>query len=382
MPEIGGYEVFKLPPRSVVVRVETRDGLVGWGEVIAMSNARTVAAAVRDMADTFLIGSDPLRTEDIWQRLYREQSYRGGPVLISAISSLDQALWDLKGKHYDVPVYEFLGGRVRDRIWVYADVGGADPEELATSAREAVDEGYSALKTRLFGVVPSFSTPRDMDQMTAKMAAVREAAGDDVDVAIDFKGRTSKAQARQFIDAIEPYAPMFVEEPVLPQYDAALPEIADRTHVPIAAGERLHTLAEFESLLETRSVDVLQPNVATVGGISELMRIATTARTHDVVLSPHSPFGSIGLAASLHVCAAAPNVVLQQHGVSRHRKTSEQSYLLDADPFDFEDGYLDVPDGPGLGVEPDVEFIREQSQNEVSWRRPTWRHDDGSLADR
>jgi len=379
---ITDYDLYEVPPRWLFLRLETSDGLVGWGEPVVEGLARTVRTAVEELLDTYLLGKDPFRIEDHWQTMYRGGFYRGGPVLMSAIAGIDQALWDIKGKHYEAPVYELLGGAARERMRVYQWVGGDRPEGVAEAAREKVEEGFTALKMNATAELRRIDSPAAVRDAEDRLAAVREAVGPEVDVGVDFHGRVAKSMAKRLAAALEPYDPMFIEEPVLPEHNDALPEIAQHTTVPIATGERLFSRWEFKELFEQGVVDVIQPDLSHAGGITEVTKIASMAEAYDVAMAPHCPLGPIALASCLQVDACTPNALIQEQSLDIHyNETSDVlDYLVDPAVFDYDDGYVDLPDGPGLGIDVDHSYVRRQA-GEVDWHNPVWRHDDGSVAE-
>ncbi|WP_134668901.1 galactonate dehydratase [Halorussus marinus] len=376
------YELYEVPPRWLFVRLETSDGTVGWGEPVVEGRARTVRTAVEELLDTYLLGEPAGRIEDHWQTMYRGGFYRGGPVLMSAIAGVDQALWDIKGKRFGAPVYELLGGKARDRVRVYQWVGGDRPENVAEAAREKVEAGFSALKMNATPEMRRIDSPAAVDAAVDRLRAVREAVGDEVDVGVDFHGRVAKSMAKRLAAALEPHRPMFIEEPVLPEHNDALPEIAAHTTTPIATGERLFSRWDFKQVFENGSVDVVQPDLSHAGGITEVKKIADMAEAYDVALAPHCPLGPIALASCVQVDATAPNALIQEQSLDIHyNETSDVlEYLSDPSVFDYEDGYVDLPDGPGLGVEIDEDHVRTVA-GDVDWHNPVWRHEDGGVAE-
>jgi len=375
--EITGYELYEVPPRWQFLKVETDAGLVGWGEPVVEGRAPTTARAVEELMEEYLLGRDPLHIEQHWQAMYRGGFYRGGPVLMSALSGIDQALWDIKGKHFGAPVYELLGGKARDRIELYAHCGGATPEETAERACERVNEGFSTLKFGPHQDWEWLDSPAAVERADAHVARVREAVGDEVDVAIDFHGRPSKSLAKRLVARLERYDPMFYEEPVVPEKNGVLDEIARQTTVPIATGERMYSRWDFRDVLERGAIDVAQPDVSHAGGITELRKIATMAETHDVALAPHSPLGPVALAACLHVDACTQNAVVQEQIV---HQPDVPTYLTDESVFDHEGGYVDLPSAPGLSVDVDEGALREAA-TEDAWTVPPVRRADGSVAE-
>lgn len=380
--ELTDYELFEVPPRWLFLRLETSDGAVGWGEPVVEGRVHTVKAAVEELLETYLLGEDPTRIEDHWQTLHRGGFYRGGPVLSSAIAGIDQALWDLKGKQFGAPVYELLGGKVRDRIRVYQWIGGDRPADVGDAAREQVEAGFTALKMNATAELERVDSPARIQEAEARLAEVREAVGDEVDVGVDFHGRVAKPMAKRLVAALEPYEPMFVEEPVLPEHNDALPEIAAHTTVPIATGERMYSRWDFKQVLSSGAVDVIQPDVSHAGGITEVRKIASMAEAYDVALAPHCPLGPIALAACVQIDACTPNALIQEQSLDIHYNEDSDvlDYLADPSVFEYEDGYVELPDGPGLGIEIDEEVVRERAGG-VDWHNPVWRHDDGSVAE-
>lgn len=231
--------------------------------------------------------------------MYRSGFYRGGPVLMSAIAGIDQALWDVKGKRFGAPVYELLGGRARDRIRVYQWIGGDRPSEVGEAAAEKVSEGFTGLKMNATSELRRVDTPAAVREAEERLGEVREAVGPEVDIGVDFHGRVTKPMAKRLAKALEPYEPMFIEEPVLPEHNDALPAIAAHTSIPIATGERMFSRWDFKEVFENGSVDVIQPDLSHAGGITEVKKIADMAEAYDVALAPHCPLGPIALASCI-----------------------------------------------------------------------------------
>jgi galactonate dehydratase len=383
MAEITDYELFAVPPRWLFLRVETSDGRVGWGEPVVEGRARTVETAVEELFEQHLLGADPDPIEDHWQAMYRGGFYRGGPILMSAIAGVDQALWDLKGKGLGAPVYKLLGGPVRDRMAVYGWIGGDRPSEVADAARERVESGLDALKMNATAEFRRIETPAAVAAAGDRLAAVREAVGPEVGIGVDFHGRVAKSMAKRLVHALEPHEPMFVEEPVLPEHDDHLPEIAASTTIPIATGERHYTREDFRPVLEAGGVDVIQPDLSHAGGITECRKIASMAAAHDVALAPHCPLGPIALASCLQVDACSHNALIQEQSLGIHYNEGSDvlDYLADPSVFEYSDGYVDLPEEPGLGIAIDEEHVREQAGAVDDWHNPVWRHDDGSVAE-
>jgi len=372
--KITKLETFLVKPRSLFLKIHTDEGLVGLGEPTLEGRALTCMQAVAEL-EPYLIGQDPSCVVHHWQAMYRHAFYRGGPILTSALSGVEQALWDLTGKAVGLPVYKLLGGPLRDRIRVYAGAGGSTPEEAAGSAKARVEEGYTALKTGVFGGRPAriVESPAFVEQVVEIFAAMRDAVGKDVDIAIDFHGAISPQTAALLIKALEPYQPMFVEEPVQCQNLDVLADLARKTHIPIATGERIFTKWGFREILEKRAASILQPDLSHAGGIFECRLIAGMAESYYVGIAPHCPLGPIALAACLQLDASIPNFLIQEQG------SLGVGYLKR--PFVVKDGFIELPQGPGLGIELDEEAIADKITQE-DWRNPqTYAPDDGSVVD-
>jgi galactonate dehydratase len=380
--KITGFELFTVPPRWLFLKIETSEGIIGWGEPVIEGKAHTVKAAVEELMG-LLIGKDPLRIEDHWNMLYRSGFYRGGPILMSAIAGIDQALWDIKGKYYNAPVYELMGGACRDSIRVYSWIGGDRPSDVGRAAKEVVDAGFTAVKMNGTEELQYVDSYAKIDQVVERIAAVREAVGREVGIGIDFHGRVHKPMAKILAKELEPYRPMFIEEPVLPENNEALREIANHTHIPIATGERMFSRWDFKSLLADGYVDIIQPDVSHAGGITEVKKIASMAEAYDVALAPHCPLGPIALAACLHVDATSHNAFIQEQSLGIHYNKGNDilDYITDRSVFDYQDGFVKIPQRPGLGIEIDEEYVRERAKVGHDWKNPIWRHKDGSIAE-
>jgi galactonate dehydratase len=310
--KISRLETFHVRPRWLILRVHTDTGLSGLGEATLEGASLTVETMLREMA-RWLIGQDPRRIEHIWQHLYRGGFYRGGPVHCSALSGVDMALWDLLGKSLGAPVFQLLGGRVRDRVRMYAWTDAGTADDYVNSVKTLRDtRGLTAFKYNATGMMRPLSAPAALQAAVDRLGALRQAAGPHVDIGADFHGRLAFADAKRLVKLLEPHQPMFIEEPILPGDADALREIADSTHIPIAAGERLFTRWQFRELVEKRAVRIVQPDIAHAGGISEVRRIAAMAESSDILIAPHCPLGPVALAASLQLDAACPNFAIQE----------------------------------------------------------------------
>jgi galactonate dehydratase len=378
---ISDYELFRVPPRWVFLKIETTNDLTGWGEPIVEGRSKTVATAVEELLDTYLLDENPLRIQEHWQRMYRGGFYRGGPILMSAIAGIDQALWDIKGKHYDAPIHELLGGKVREKIRYYRWVGGDRPTDVGQNASTLADRGVTAVKMNATSEFERIETPKKIKQAGERLKTVRDAVGEDVKIGVDFHGRVAKSMVPRVAKELEPYDPMFFEEPVLPEHNDALSEITATTTVPIATGERLFSRWDFKSILEQNVVDVIQPDPSHAGGITEVTKIASMAEAYDVAVAPHCPLGPISLAAALQIDAVSQTAMIQESSLGIHYNESADvpDYLESGDMLEPVDGFLHIPDGPGLGISIDEERIRDS--DDVDWHNPVWRHDDGSIAE-
>lgn len=378
---ITRVESFPVAPRWLFVRIETDDGLVGWGEASLEGYADVVRAAV-DQFSAYLVGRDPGPIEDHWQVLTKSQFYRGGAVLASAVSGIDQALWDLKGRRLGVPVHDLLGGPVRDRIRAYGWVGGDDPAEVADHISAQIETGLTAVKMNASGRMNLNGSVAELDGVVSRVASAREVLGPDRDVAVDLHGRFTVATARRLAPMLEPLHPFFIEEPVVPENTHMIGRVADATSIPIAAGERLYSRQEFLPALQA-GVSIVQPDLSHAGGISEVRRIASLAETFDALLAPHCPLGPLALAACLQIAFATPNHLIQEQSIGIHYNAGAEvlDYVVDKAPLAFENGCFPLLTGPGLGIEIDEKAVREAAARWERWQNPVWRHADGSMAE-
>ena len=371
--KITKIETFLVKPRWLFLKIHTDEGITGLGEPILEGRALTCATAVQEL-EPWLIGEDPTKVMHLWQSMYKHAFYRGGPLLTSALSGIEQALWDIAGKALGVPVYKLLGGPTRDRIRVYGTAGGSTPEAAAASVRDAVAQGFNCLKVGIGAARAGrlIESPGYTERVTEIFAAMRAAAGSEVDIAIDFHGAVPPQTAKRLVHALEPYHPFFIEEPVQCQYVDVLADIARSTSVPIATGERLYTKWGFREVLEKRAASILQPDLSHAGGIMETRLIAGMAEAYYVGIAPHCPLGPIALAACLHLDAAIPNFLAQENG----RLTGE-GYIKT--PYRHENGYLPLPTAPGLGVELDEDALADKIDHD--WQNPKAYAEDGSAID-
>ena len=380
--KITSLELFEVPPRWLFLKVSTDEGIAGWGEPIVEGRAQTVRAAVDELSG-YLVGREASRIEDHFQVLYRGGFYRGGPILTSALSGIEQALWDIKGRALGVPIYELLGGAARAEVRVYNWIGGDRPADVAETAKAQRAAGFTAVKMNATEELHYIDSRAKLDAAVQRLAAVREAVGSDLDVAIDFHGRVHKGMAKALARELEPYRPMFIEEPVLPENVEALREVARHTTTPIAVGERMYTRWGFKGVLTSGYVDVVQPDLSHAGGILEVRKISAMAEAFDVAVAPHCPLGPIALAASLQLDACTPNAFIQEQslGIHYNEESDLLDYLKDPTVFAYERGYVAVPKGPGLGIEIDEVKVREATKTGHDWRNPVWRNEDGTVAE-
>ena len=369
----------------VFVKVETSDpGLYGWGEATMEWKTRAVVGCVEDLKP-MVLGRDPARIEFLWQIMYRHSFFRPGAIGTTAMSGIEQACWDILGKSLGVPVYQLLGGRVRDKVRMYTHLGGGemaavyetfDAAPLIERARQVVEKGYEALKV----VFVPYSRPLmgvpAVKQFAKLMGRLRDALGDRIDIMIDFHGRTTTGQAIEYIRAIEEFHPFFCEEPVPPEQPDALLEVRRAVRVPIATGERLSTRWEFRRLCELQACHVLQPDLNHCGGLLEARRIAGMGETYLMGIAPHNPNGPIANAAALHFDLATPNFLIQEDMLG------DVPWRFDVVEADLrsQNGYWLPPEKPGLGVEVNErEAARHPFQQEILEQMVF--HEDGSVAE-
>jgi galactonate dehydratase len=365
--KVTKLETFLVKPRWLFLKMHTNAGIVGLGEPILEGRALTCAQAVKEV-EPYLVGKDPRRVAHHWQAIYRHAFYRGGEILTSVLSGIDQALWDIKGKALGVPVYELLGGPTRDRVRAYAHA--RSPQQM----KEAIARGFTAFKTGPAKTRPMryVETPAAVQYSIERFAELRKTVGNDIDIGIDFHGAVSPATAKLLIKGLEPYQPMFVEEPCQAQNHDIMAEIARGTHLPIATGERVFTKWGFREVLEKKAATILQPDLCHAGGITECRLIAGMAEAYYASIAPHNPLGPISLAAGVQLAASIPNFMCQE------QVSLGEGYLKK--PFTITKGYLDLPTGPGLGIELDDNALADKINHD--WRnQESYDADDGSVVD-
>lgn len=380
--KIAKLTTYIVPPRWCLLKIETDEGISGWGEPVLEGRALAVEAMVNELAD-YLIGKDPLMIEDHWNVLYRGGFYRGGGIHMSAIAGIDQALWDIKGKAAGLPVHALLGGKCRDKIKVYSWIGGDRPADVAQNARDVMARGFQAIKLNGCEEMQIIDSNAKIDAAVATIGTIRDAVGYDLGIGIDFHGRVQKPMAKVLAKELEQFRPMFLEEPVLSENSEALREIANHVSTPIAVGERLYSRWDFKKILQDGYVDIIQPDLSHAGGITECRKIASMAEAFDVALAPHCPLGPVALAACLQIDAVSHNAFIQEQSLGIHYNKSNDilDYLVNKDVFAYEDGFVKIPDGPGLGVEIDEDYVKDRAKVGHRWRNPIWRHEDGSIAE-
>lgn len=380
--KITEIKLYKVPPRWLFLKINTDEGLYGWGEPVVEGKASSVEACVKEMSD-YIIGKDPMKIEDIWQTLYRAAFYRGGPIGTSAISGIEQALWDIKGKYYNTPIYELLGGACRDNIDVYCWIGGDRPSDVGTAALVQKELGFKAIKmnaTEELHYIDSFSKVQGVRE---RVEAIRESCGQDFGIAVDFHGRVHKSMAKVLAKELDRYHLMFIEEPVLCENYEAFREIAKYTSTPIATGERLFTRWDFKKIFEQGVVDIIQPDLSHAGGILECRKIAAMAECYDVAVAPHCPLGPIALAACLQLDACTPNAFIQEQSLGIHYNQGSDllDYLADKSVFNYSNGVVQLPSKAGLGIEVNEKYVIEQAKVGHNWKNPVWRNSDGTIAE-
>ncbi|MCG6190785.1 galactonate dehydratase [Maribellus maritimus] len=378
--KIKNIEIFKIPPRWLFLKITTESGISGWGEPALEGKTDSVIAAIHDMKQ-YLIGQNAEEIEHIYNLLTKGSFYRGGVIMMSAVSGIEQALWDIKGKHLNTPVYNLLGGAVREKVRIYGWIGGDSPTDLISQAQRRIDSGYTALKINACGKTEWIVSPSETKSIIQRLKELRAAVGDKIEIGIDFHGRVHKSAVKRLVKELEEFCPMFYEEPLLPEYIDQLKDVANYTTVPIAFGERLVGRREFKSLINNGIVDIIQPDISHTGGIWEIRKIAAMAETSDIALAPHCPLGPIAFAASLHINACCPNAIIQEtsQGIHYNEGADMLDYIINKKDLSIIDGFIPNLEKPGLGIEIDEKFVKEMSKIGHNWRNPIWYGKDGSL---
>jgi len=380
--KIRDIELFKVPPRWLFLKITTESGIEGWGEPVIEGRADTVKAAVEEMKE-YLIGKSAENIEDIWQVLYRGGFYRGGPILTSAISGIEQALWDIKGKYHNMPVYNMLGGPVRNKIRVYSWIGGDKPANILEQAKEKYSNGYTAIKMNATAEVGWIDNFKVVDSVLERIDILKNEFNNNLDIAVDFHGRIHKSMAKILAKELDKYNIMFIEEPVLAENEEAFHEIKQYTSTPIASGERNYTRWGFKNLISKGLVDIIQPDLSHAGGILETRKIAAMAEAFDIAVAPHCPLGPIALAACLQLDFCTPNAFIQEQSLGIHYNQGSDllDYLKDKSIFEYDNGYVNILKKPGLGIEINEEYVREMARKSHNWKNPIWRLEDGTITE-
>jgi galactonate dehydratase len=379
--KISDIKVYKVKPRWIFVKVLTDEGITGWGEMISGTKTETVVAGAYEMGKK-LIGRDPFEIERLWQEMHRS-FFRGGPINGTIISGLEMALWDIKGKALNLPVYELLGGAARDRIRVYSWIGGDRPSDVAEQAQARVDKGFTAIKMNATSELHYIDSYNKVQAVVDRVASIRDQVGDQLEIGIDFHGRVHRPMAKVLAHALEPYHPMFLEEVVLPENWDSFDDIAREVSIPLATGERLYTRWDFKNLFRQGAIDIVQPDVALCGGILETRKIAAMAEAFDMAVAPHAPYGPVSLAATLQVDACTPNVFIQEQSLGIHYNQGFDllDFVKNKEIFQYKDSYVQLPKGPGLGIDMDEDKIKEVAQEGLVWSNPSWKNYDGTIAE-
>ncbi|MFB8529884.1 galactonate dehydratase [Enterococcus casseliflavus] len=380
--KISKITVYKVKPRWIFVKLSTDEGIDGWGEMISGTKTETVVAGAYEVGERFLLGQNPFEIERLFQEMHRS-FFRGGPIHGTIVSGLEMALWDIKGKALNVPIYELLGGAARDRIKVYSWIGGDRPDDVAEQAQDRVDRGFTAVKMNATEELHYIDSYVKIEEVVERVASIRERFGNKLDIGIDFHGRVHKPMAKVLAKALEPYRPMFLEEVVLPENEEHFKEVAQLVATPLATGERLYTRWQFKTLFQQGAIDVIQPDVALCGGIMEMRKIAAMAEAYDVAVAPHAPYGPVALAATLQVDSCTPNVFIQEQSLGIHYNKGFDllDFVKNKEVFQYKDGYVEIPSKPGLGLEMDEDRVRDISQEGLIWTNPKWKNYDGTIAE-
>lgn len=380
--KITEVNTFFVRPRWGFVEIVTDEGLTGWGEPVLEGHTATVLTCVQEMKG-YLIGRNPQDIEDIWTTIYRAGFYRGGGVLMSALSGIDQALWDIKGKIFDAPAWQLMGGKCRDKMRVYSWIGGDRPSDVGSAALEKKKAGFTAIKMNATEELQIVDTYDKIDAVAERVAAIRETCGKYFGIAVDFHGRVHRPMAKLLAKELEQFDLMFIEEPVLCEHMEYFHEIANSCNIPIATGERLFSIYDFKRLLHAGGVSIIQPDLSHAGGITSVKKIAAMAEAYDVALAPHCPLGPVALSSCLQVDATSYNAFIQEQSIGIHYNVGKSvlDYIKNPEDFQFVDGYVDLPKGPGLGTVINRELVVEENKNPHNWKNPVWRHKDGSIAE-
>ena len=377
--KIQSLTLFKVPPRWVFLKITTDDGIVGWGEPIVEGKADTVIACVNEMRD-MLIGKEAGHIEELWQTMYRCNFYRGGPVLTSAISGIEQALWDIKGKALGVPVYELLGGPVRSKLKVYAWIMGEGDADILAQVQQRIDQGYNTIKMCVTDELGWVDSIGKIEKAADKVGLIRDKFGYSIDIAVDFHGRVHRPMARMLIHELEQYKLLYIEEPLAPEQLEGFLELRRHCNTPIATGERMYTRWGFKDLITSNAADIVQPDLSHAGGILECRKIAAMAECHDMAVAPHCPLGPIALASCIQLDFCTPNAFIQEQSLDIHKNNNSEisDYLQEGTNFHYKDGYIERSQLPGLGILVDEEKVERGVAKGHDWHNPVWHLSDGT----
>ena len=379
--KISKIEQFRPKHRTRLIKITTDNGITGWGETTLEGKPKSTWAAVEEISE-YLLGKDPLKIEHHWQHIYRSAFYKGGIVLMSALAGINQALWDIAGKHFQTPCYQLMGGATRDKIRVYAHWGISDlRDDGLQKSKDRLDwlqktGGYTAFKSSPKGKWRAHEPPSRIDEFVEAAYMMREWVGDDVDLFFDFHGKMTPSLAIEICNEIADMRPGFVEEPIPQENQSALKEVSMAVPIPIATGERLVSRWEFRELFENNSVSIIQPDVSHCGGISELRRIASMAEVYYIHTAPHCAIGPVAFSSCLQVDACTPNFFIQEQvDAGLGNGLLQQDWIV-------KDGYIDIPEKPGIGIDIDEDAAcRNIDSNESELAGDDWYHEDGSVAD-
>lgn len=379
--KISDFVIYQVKPRWIFIKINTDEGISGWGELVSGTKTKTVVAAAKEMC-TKIIGQNPFEIEQIWQRLHRS-FFRGGPINGTAVSGIEMALWDIKGKALNLPVYELLGGAARSKIKVYSWIGGDRPSDVVEMAQQRWDQEFRAVKMNATSEMHYVDSLEKVDAAVERVASIRDKFGDKMAIGIDFHGRVHKPMAKVLAKELEQYHPMFIEEPVLPENEEYFAQISNEVSTPIATGERLYTRWGFKNIFKQGSVDIVQPDISLCGGLLEERKIAAMAEAFDMAVAPHAPYGPVALAATFQVDACTPNVFIQEQSLGIHYNQGFDllDFVKNKSIFQYKNSFVDIPKGPGLGIEMDEEKIKEVAQQGLVWNNPAWCNDDGTIAE-
>ncbi|KAK3181600.1 hypothetical protein K4F52_007155 [Lecanicillium sp. MT-2017a] len=379
MVQIKAVEYFRVKPRWLMVKVTDENGEYGWGEATLEGHDLAVEGCLDEMIDR-IVGMEANEIENIWQTVWRHGFYRGGPVFMSALSGIDIALWDLKGSVVGISKYRSMNYWEEKCETRSKSIAGLEAIAPQTKARLA--QGLKCVKMNATEDMNWVDSP---SKLTATIERVKAVKALGLDVGLDFHGRLHKAMAKQLAALLEPHGPMFIEEPLLCEHPEAIKQLSDRTTIPVAFGERLYTRWDIKRFLEDASVDILQPDIAHAGGISETKRIAQMAEAYDVAIAPHCPLGPVAFAASLQIALTSPNFAILEMSLGMHYNTEAGddidllTYMKDPATFDITDGYINAPTKYGLGIEVDEAKVRSIAQDTKPWQCKVFHGPDGSI---